>query len=365
MILALLSLAFWFILFLWISADLKQDSPTIEISDRISESVTVLVAMRDERKSITKLLDSLNNSKGFDRPLSVVLVDDSSSDESLVLAVDYSKGLTNIDLETVESMGEGKKQALVEGLREVHSSWLYLTDADCTVQPSTIRHMVDTCKRESSVSAFGSVLVERNDLFSGLQRHEHLNNQLVSQSLFAKNIPVLVNGANMIIHESKIPAFADSLDSTRISGDDVFFANSLEELERSFCNQAEAAVITSTAPSISAFWNQRLRWLSKQDGLGSNSLMFSAAVFSLSVLHIYVAISLLLFGQFVWLTIYLFLRFLTEVSFHSWWFNRLGQKLNFLDAFILSLIYPMYVVALAGVSLFRPNFRWKGRTHRA
>lgn len=365
MILAILALVLWYLFFLWVSSGLDSGSGVVSQLEEIEDSVTVLVAMRNEEENIEPLLETINETSGLKHPIKVVLVDDSSNDETVALANSAKTELKSIELNILPSQRQGKKPALRQGLDSIETDWIYITDADCTLLPTTIQRMIADCKSQKSRAIFGTVLIQRDGLFSGIQRHEHLNNQIASQSLFNRETPVLVNGANMLFSSSLIDQYRDSLNTDLVSGDDVLFAQSLGPGERSMCLSRQGAVFTQAAETSKSLWNQRIRWLSKQGNQGKVAKAFSATLFSFSLLHLYAVGVMMTSGMWIWLAIYLGLRFIIELSFHSVWFHRLGEKVNYLDAFILTVIYPMYAVVMGLVSLFKPSFEWKGRVQRA
>ncbi|MBT3647606.1 MAG: glycosyltransferase [Flavobacteriales bacterium] len=363
MILILLALFLWFLFFIWISYGLDKRPVDVE-QNEIEQTVSVLVAVRNEQQNIAQLLKSLNGSIGLEQNLNVILVDDSSSDETVRTAKEAASEMSRLEMTVLEPSVQGKKHALKVGLEQVSSEWIYLTDADCEVGPTTIQRMIATCQSSGSKAVFGPVLIKGNTLFAGIERHEHLNNQVVSQSLFSRGIPVMVNGANMLLHHSVLDLFGESLKNENVSGDDVFFATALPAEDRAQCYSKDAAVITKANPSWSSHWNQRLRWLSKQQKQGTRAAMFSATLFCLSVLHLYTLGWMFLQEMWIWSILYLGIRFLVELSHHTIWFARLNERVDLRHAILLSLIYPIYVLVMASASLVKPTFIWKGRTQR-
>ena len=111
--------------------------------------VTVLIPARNEASVIAQTLESLKHQGSS---LSVVLVDDNSTDETSQVA--YGAKLERLKIVGGQPLPEGwagKLWALEQGLKQVQTDFVLLMDADITLSPKTIpslkqlmlRHKVD------------------------------------------------------------------------------------------------------------------------------------------------------------------------------------------------------------------------------
>jgi len=108
----------------------KETKPSPEIK------VSVIVAVRNEEKSIEFLIKSLLAQKYPSHLLEICIVDDHSNDSTSRRIEDFiarEKELQNLKLITLgPNDGYGKKAAIEKGIKASLGELIIITDADCT-----------------------------------------------------------------------------------------------------------------------------------------------------------------------------------------------------------------------------------------
>ena len=149
--------------------------PTL-VSASPTAPLTVLIAARNEAASICDTLRSLA-AQDYAGDISVVLVDNGSTDETAVLARDAASNAGMV-LTVLHESTPGKSHALNTGLATVRTPLVITLDADTLLQRSAIRLLV--ARLEASppdvVAVAGDVMVRnsRNGLLARLQAWDYL-----------------------------------------------------------------------------------------------------------------------------------------------------------------------------------------------
>jgi len=360
----LLLLVSYLILFLFINHYVNSGQTNYVKQFQVDEPIAVVIAMRNEEDQILDCLHSLYQSAGLSRGLKVYLVDDQSTDASVIRVLSFIKENPHLNLELLNSNGIGKKRALIHALGRVSEPWCFLTDADCVVQPSTIKSLMQTAKREDKQVVYGPVSYDKGSFINSLMAYENLNNQLVGEALLEYGRPAMVNGANTLLSKSIIEDYIKAQKVEYASGDDVFFSQSLSRDEYAVSYNFESAVVTKSPESIVAFFYQRLRWASKYSGYSKLFYrLFPVLIFIQNFLFLIILSSWIISGLSVdGLLITLILKWIIEWSFHSFMFKKYNFKAGFYKSILISLLQPIHISLVGLFSLVNLSYKWKGRT---
>jgi len=331
----------------------------------VHDMVTVLIAFRNEAEHIDECLSALNRSEAITSSINVLLVDDHSTDESIAVIQKSSVNCDRLKIEVIQSTGYGKKAALREGIERIQQGWIYLTDADCQVGPKTIGGMINQAEVDNVQVAFGPVLYHDRSLWERLLAYENLNTQAISEAFVRSGRPVMVNGGNLLMHADLKERYMDSLQMKRASGDDVFFAQQLNQDQLSGSYALETAVLTSPPADIRALVQQRVRWASKYPGYKrSMSRFLPAYVFVSNVVFLGMGMAWLTSSTLLNVLLLLFfVKWLIEFTFHRVWFAKYSFQAKLLDSLALSILFPIYFTAVGLMALGLPRFDWKGRSY--
>lgn len=102
-------------------------------SHRSQEFVSVVVAVRNEAGSISRLLTSLEVQDFARSNFEVIFVNDHSTDASAELIDRWIESNQQLQVRLLQSPGEGKKHALTEGIQRAKGEIILTTDADCVL----------------------------------------------------------------------------------------------------------------------------------------------------------------------------------------------------------------------------------------
>lgn len=108
-------------------------------SENLPASATMIIAARNEQASIAKKLRSVISQDVRPIELSVLVVSDGSTDETLKQAKTIMDPMIDV-IETAEH--KGKANALNEGLKQIHSDVVIFSDANSILQPESLRNLL-------------------------------------------------------------------------------------------------------------------------------------------------------------------------------------------------------------------------------
>ena len=331
------------------------------------QQLSVIIPMRNEAGNVGKLLEDLNNQELSKKIFEVIIVDDSSTDDSILVAKSYLQ-TTSLDASVLQlSKGlKGKKEALTYGIKQAKYGCIVTTDADCRAGKCWLNNISAGIKEYNVISA--PVILQSTNLFERLQQTEFSILQGYSAISMFNSRPSISSGANLIFKKSafnKVNGYKDNLFIP--SGDDEFLIQNINAHYPNTCSflfSKVACVRTMPASNMKDLLSQRKRWTSKWKY--NKSLKFK-------VHAVYLVSDFLAFGATIFATLFGFLPlallitlFFFRVIIHFIFVQPvhlfLGGKSVVGSLLILEIIYPFYMLYIAFNSIFG-SYSWKGRDY--
>ncbi|WP_115462106.1 glycosyltransferase [Winogradskyella aurantiaca] len=163
----------------------------------------------------------------------LILVNDSSSDETLAIMegfADINPNVKVVNVENVESFWGNKKYALTLGIKAATKSYLVFTDADC--KPTSNRWLSHISgsfsKTKRIVLGYGSYQRYKGSLINALIRFETLLTAIQYFSYARIGLPYMGVGRNLAYHRDVFFENSGYMKHMDImSGDDDLFVNSV------------------------------------------------------------------------------------------------------------------------------------------
>lgn len=326
----------------------------------ITTKLSVVVACRNEEAHILELISCL--AKQSFQNFELIVVNDHSIDATRNYITSAQAKFPNIHL--VDAIGNGKKNALQEGIRQSTSELIITTDADCSPSFNWLETIAKFYQRYPSDLIICPVkLSGKDNLFVNLQVLEFTSLIASGAGAVGAEMPILCNGANLVFTKKNWLDSQADLHVEEQSGDDIFLLESIKKRGGiiRFLKSKSAFVITEPSKTWSEFIKQRRRWTSKSTAYSDWQIIFTASV----VLSINLLILILLSFSFinsnvliVFLSIILFKYALDSIFLYS---VRNFFELNsiWIYSLLLSIIYPFYIVFIAFSTLLIKPTNWK------
>lgn len=351
-------------------------------------SVSVVNPARNEEGAIRACIESVLANEYPDDRLEVIVVDDGSEDRTPVIvrqmagrrrraAAGYEPDetglnaggeilrLVNVSHDPDQRIAH-KKEALRRGVEASRGRIILTTDADCRVEPTWIRAMVDRFDDDTGMVT-GPVLYRRDGSFFGdVQALEFLGLVALGGGLAAVGRPHLCNSANLAYRREVYEEIGGYEELGHVStGDDEMLMHRVA-FDTSWkvrtCMQAEAVVETEANQSLKEFFQQRRRWASAHARYPHVHLV----VISVLCYIFYVGLAGGLAAALFWpdvrgiVALSFVLKGAIEASLlvpASTRFERTALMRLFIPAQFLQIIYVL-VIGVAGTF---GSYEWKGR----
>lgn len=341
----------------------------IESNQSTLPKVSVVVCAHNERENLENYLHTLLSQ---DYPeYEVIVVDDESEDNSLIVLEQYARQYPNF-YHTFVPQGarviSSKKLALTIGIKAAHYDYILLTDADCRPESRNwIREIMKGYDHESTEMVIGfSPYFERETLLSSLISYDTLFNGLQYMGMARAGHPYMGVGRNLSYRRSTFfnnQGFQGLLDVR--AGDDDLFVNKVTTNYRKrnhrksnvnvVCNPD---ALTWSAPKTTwkQWMQQKQRHLSVSNKYTSlNKFRLTIEPFTRGMIYILLLVALSLGSHMLMATVIMlwFIRLLIMLFV----INRAAYKLQLgrfsLEIILYDILLPIVTLYLLTVNTFR------------
>jgi len=331
----------------------------------VKEFASVVIAVRNEEVSIAPLLDSLLLQNFPHSNFEVIFVDDHSTDLTQLSISSWIKDNPHMTSILIQSPGNGKKQALTEGIRRSKGEIILTTDADCVLPVNWVSAMITSFSADTTL-VIGLVKIQQGkSLFSKIQALEFSSLIGSGMAMHALGFPVMCNGASLAFRKKNFEAVNGYQGNLHIpSGDDEFL---MRKLLKQFPGSIQSiqwpsvVVATHAQPSLKSFIHQRLRWAGKwraNDSLSTKMLALFILIFQINTI---ITMGFLVIGENVAAVgLLLTLKLLLEGYLLFNFSRQLHQGFSIPAFILLQVVYPFYVVVIGILSQLL-DYEWKGR----
>lgn len=330
--------------------------------------VAVIVPARNEEDTIEACLRSLLAQSYPKELLQIVMVDDSSDDDTAGIAEQL--GVTVIRMaQFPPPEGQAfKKYALQKGIEAVADAELIVTtDADCTAGPQWIQTLAAFYQKKAPAAIIAPVRYHpSSDWLDIFQTLDFASMQGITAAVNTLGIGTMANGANLAFSRKTFEAVGGYEGTTHLAtGDDYLLFHKIQQAfpeKIKYLKARKAIVSTVPQPDMLSFFQQRIRWASKSGKYKDTSL-------TVQLLLVYALNLALLVAFFV-----AFTPALSWGAFLFWLAVKAGAEYYFLEPVLryyrlthlsvyFLLLQPLHIlyVVLAGFLSFRGKYEWKSR----
>ncbi len=239
-----------------------------------STFISVIIPARNESEHLPSLLKSLSAQTYPAGLFEVLIIDDHSSDDTAAIVQSFSsKNIKLISLKEYTNANEinsYKKKAIEIGIQQSTGTLIVTTDADCYVPPNWLQTIASFYEQYHPAFIAAPVSIDCSLRFIEIfQALDFMTLQGITGASVHKKIHSMCNGANMAYEKSafyEVDGFK-GIDNIA-SGDDMLLMHKIYKRypeKVMFLKSNDVIVQTAPVKTISAFFNQRIRWASKAD----------------------------------------------------------------------------------------------------
>lgn len=345
-------------------------SPRIFDKSTISSTkISVIIPVRNEEENILKLLQSIENQTLDKNKFELIIVNDSSTDNTKNIIEDYQKDtnlrITLLDLLEERANSSPKKRAITKALKIATGELIVTTDGDCTFEKKWLFTIANFYEKTDAffISApvsftainEGSLIKKFWNAFQIIEFGSLIGSGACAIQLSSPN---MCSGAN-IAYKKSVFFEVNGYDGNEqiASGDDEFLMQKIAAKypdKVHYLKSKDAIVQTHAHADINSFYQQRKRWASKwkfYDNWQPTALaVYVALVNAVTVWAICVGRLDLILIKFSFEFVFLSVIVL---------FLGKGKTIPFIP--LTQLVYPFYVLVIAVAVQGLNNYNWKGR----
>ncbi len=268
---------------------------TDKVNDKIpDELVSIIVPFRNEEKNILNTYSSLTSQNYPKEKFEIILVNDSSDDNSLQLLENLPKK-ENVFIYSVPkdySANAHKKRAIRFGIEKSKGEIIVTTDADCNHKKDWLKNLLKFMDKETGLISGPVEFISNEKLFSRMQRLEFAGLVITGAGLIGSGNPIICNAANIAYRKKvfdEVGGFTYQMNLS--SGDDELLMQKIHRdsgYQIKFALDKNAIVSTEANPTLNDFYHQRKRWASKGLFYGDHLLLLKLVLIFLFYLSLIV-----------------------------------------------------------------------------
>ncbi len=330
--------------------------------------ISIVVAVRNEENTIQNLLDDISNLDYPSDKFEVWVVNDHAEDKTGEVVEKWlaQNHLRQFHLLNLPGDKTGKKAAITEGINKAQGEIIVTTDADCHVPSGWLKSIAKAFDESTQLVSGGVRFSADNSFWGRLQLMEFASLIGTGAATLGLGKPTMCNGANLAYRKRAFGEVDGYTGNEQISsGDDEFLLQKIVKRYPKgirFNADPSGVVEARPAPTLSEFFNQRIRWAGKWRGHGIGVSALLAVFVFLFYCSVVLLVALSLMGNMAYQDVLLLLvaKMVFEGVFLFRVLKFLQIRFNSTSFFVLQVVYPLYVIFFALTANFlRAN--WKGR----
>ncbi len=232
-------------------------------SQSIEQKISVVIAAKNEEKNISNLINALSKQNYNKDYYEVIIVDDSSSDNTFNIANELTLSNKNFTIIKAETKNlPGKKGALAKGIKKANYNFILITDADCLPQQEWIRISSEKFS-EGYDFIFGvASFYNGNSFINNLSCLENIRSSILTFTAAIIGIPYSAAARNFGFKKSsfeKIKGYSNTTET--LSGDDDLLLREAvkNKMKIGFITDNESFVYSKTKRTLREYLNQKAR----------------------------------------------------------------------------------------------------------
>jgi len=318
--------------------------------------ISIIICAKNEAENLKKNLPLILNQEypNFE----VVLVNDSSSDDTLEIMKTFVANHSNIklvDVKTNETFWGNKKYALTLGIKASTHDFLVFTDADCMPKSNKwLAHISGNFSNQKSiVLGYGAYAKKPYSFLNKLIRFETLMTALQYFSYANLGYPYMGVGRNMAYRKDLFfnnSGFNNHM-SVKSGDDDLFINEVANRINTSICFTEDSFTVSEPKTSFKDWILQKRRHISTAKFYKTEHKFFLGLFYTSQLLFWVLGALLLLLGyDWHWIVSLIALRFIVQFLCFTFTAKKLGE----LDLLILTPILEIFLITTQ-LSIFIAN----------
>jgi cellulose synthase/poly-beta-1,6-N-acetylglucosamine synthase-like glycosyltransferase len=335
--------------------------------------ISILIPARNEEENIGRLLDQIIQQSYPRKLVQIIVIDDHSEDDTANIVKNYASNnvklinlANHIDISIVQSF---KKAAIETAIKFATGKLIVQTDADCEMGEEWLSSVVSYFQAHDVKMVTAPVNFHREkNLLEKFQSLDFIGMMGVTGAGIHYKFMRMCNGANLCYEKKvfeEVEGFKGNED--KASGDDMFLLHKVADKypnQIGFIKAQSATVFTAAKPTLQSFYQQRLRWATKNADYDDLRVLMVNAIVFFTCFFFFTAIIFFITDPFYFGMSILFILFgkgIADFFFLRMMSSFFGRK-DLMKTFLSSqLMHNAYIFTIGMAANFVKKYEWKGR----
>lgn len=334
---------------------------TFRYRDHANKNIkfSVIIAAKNESNNIAQLIDAMKNQDYPEEFFEVIIVDDTSSDDTFAMATLAVKDLANFKvIEASEKSYPAKRGALDLGIKASVNPYIMITDADCIPSKNWISSFNDLFESGYDFVFGIAPYWETKSFTNKIARFENLRSQMIMIAFTKLGFPYSAASRSFGFSRlafQNIGGYKNTMET--LSGDDDLLLREAinNKYKIGICTNPDAFVYSDTKDKYSEYLSQKLRHTSTSYYYSfKNKIVLSLWHFSNIILLF--SLFLMLNNSIFFLPI--FLKIILDLFMLNSFQRNFGYKFNIFEMIVLQILYEFQLIYFFLLA-WRYSSKWK------
>jgi cellulose synthase/poly-beta-1,6-N-acetylglucosamine synthase-like glycosyltransferase len=226
-------------------------------------NISIVIAAKNEEGNINELIHHLKNLDYPPEMFEVILIDDNSTDETIIRIKRQTESLqnySNITMRTSEV--SGKREALSFGINHSKYPYLLITDADCRPEKNWLKSYSKKFEQDYDMLFGIAPFFRHKTLVNRISCFENLRNSVLSFSLASISLPYTAVARNFGFCKStfkSLEGYSKTKD-TKSGDDDLLLREAVKKnMKIGVVTEPGSFVYSETKKTFAEYFQQKAR----------------------------------------------------------------------------------------------------------
>ena len=233
------------------------------VESDIQKKFSIVIAARNEVENITSLISHLTNLDYPQNNFEVILIDDSSTDDTYNLIKELTGDIPNFSLlSTKKCDSNGKRTALTLGINKAKFPYILITDADCHPEKNWLNAYSAKFSMDYDLLYGFAPFYRHKKLVNNISCFENLRSTFLAFSMTALGLPYTATARNFGFSKrvfELVGGYSNTRDTK--SGDDDLLLREVvkKKLKIGVVTENNSLVYSETKNNFSEYFLQKAR----------------------------------------------------------------------------------------------------------
>lgn len=226
-------------------------------------NISIVIAAKNETENINELINHLRNLDYSPEMYEVILIDDSSTDDTFSRIIEQTESLNNFSILSTKTQGTtGKREALSLGIQNSKYPYILISDADCRPEKSWLRSYSRKFEQGYEMLFGIAPFYQKKNSVSKISCFENLRSSLLSFSMASIGFPYTAAARNFGFSKNafnSLGGYSKTID-TKSGDDDLLLREAVKnKINIGVVTEPGSLVYSEAKKTFSEYFQQKAR----------------------------------------------------------------------------------------------------------